>query len=248
MVAILHCDHASLQYLRKQREPTKRLTRWLDEFAAIDAPIIYKRGSEMVVPDALSRRADYSTLAAFTPAPPPADALDPTDQKRLSAKPAFDSISSSGTRRTRSSPLWVRTDQNARRSSRKPIVQTCSISSIMNMGTKVCASCPQCQIFSSNRKGQELEEMHPLPPCEPFERLVDHATGWPVAIPLPVATSQRVVDAIWDHIILHYGFPSEILSDRGKNFHFGISPTHEWQGGTFQRHTRELPFPYEHDW
>lgn len=48
--------------------------------------------------------------------------------------------------------------------------------------------------------------------------LVDHATGWPVALPMPTATSQRVVDALWEHIVLHYGFPHEILSDRGRNF------------------------------
>lgn len=35
---------------------------------------------------------------------------------------------------------------------------------------------------------------------------------------MPTATSQRVVNALWDHIVLHYGFPHEILSDRGRNF------------------------------
>jgi hypothetical protein len=47
---------------------------------------------------------------------------------------------------------------------------------------------------------------------------IDHATGWPIAVPMQKATSQRVTEALWKELVLHYGFPSETLSDRGKNF------------------------------
>lgn len=48
--------------------------------------------------------------------------------------------------------------------------------------------------------------------------LIDHATGWPVAVPMPTATSQRIVNALWNHIVLNYGFLHRILLDHGQNF------------------------------
>lgn len=48
--------------------------------------------------------------------------------------------------------------------------------------------------------------------------LVDHTTGWPVAVSIPTATSQRVVDTWWDHMVLYYKFPHEIISDHDQNF------------------------------
>jgi len=52
-------DHESLRYLKSIKRPLKRLTRWIDEFQGWSLNIKYRRGSEAIVPDALSRRPDY---------------------------------------------------------------------------------------------------------------------------------------------------------------------------------------------
>jgi transposase InsO family protein len=55
---VVYTDHSSLQYLATQKMPSPRLCRWIDEFSEMDILVKYKKGSENVVPDALSRRAD----------------------------------------------------------------------------------------------------------------------------------------------------------------------------------------------
>ena len=52
-------DHASLQYLQTTKTYSKRLARWVDEFQEYDLKIEYRKGSDAVVPDAISRRPDF---------------------------------------------------------------------------------------------------------------------------------------------------------------------------------------------
>ena len=52
-------DHQSLQYLKTMKTPTKRLARWVEEFQQYNLDIKYRKGSEAVVPDAISRRPDF---------------------------------------------------------------------------------------------------------------------------------------------------------------------------------------------
>jgi hypothetical protein len=52
-------DHASLQYLTSTKTYSKRLARWVAEFQEYDLRIQYRKGSDAVVPDALSRRPDF---------------------------------------------------------------------------------------------------------------------------------------------------------------------------------------------
>ncbi|OKP04967.1 hypothetical protein PENSUB_6712 [Penicillium subrubescens] len=49
-------DHASLQYLQTTTAYSKRLARWVDEFQEYDLKIQYRKGSDGVAPDTLSRR------------------------------------------------------------------------------------------------------------------------------------------------------------------------------------------------
>ena len=56
---IVVTDHESLKYLKTSRTPSKRLARWLDEFQEFDLDIRYRKGSEAIVPDAISRRPDF---------------------------------------------------------------------------------------------------------------------------------------------------------------------------------------------
>ena len=55
-------DHKGLQYLQTQTQPSGRLARWLAEFGEYKLDIKYKPGSEMTVPDTLSRRGDFQLL------------------------------------------------------------------------------------------------------------------------------------------------------------------------------------------
>jgi transposase InsO family protein len=59
MTTTIVTDHASLQYLQTTVVYSKRLARWVEEFQEYDLKIQYRKGSDAVVPDALSRRPDF---------------------------------------------------------------------------------------------------------------------------------------------------------------------------------------------
>jgi hypothetical protein len=55
---VIYTDHESLKYLATMRNPSKRLARWVEEFGEYQIDLRYRKGSEQVVPDAISRRPD----------------------------------------------------------------------------------------------------------------------------------------------------------------------------------------------
>ena len=55
---VILTDHESLKYLKTTKNPSKRLARWISEFSEYDLDIKYRKGSEAIVPDAISRRPD----------------------------------------------------------------------------------------------------------------------------------------------------------------------------------------------
>ena len=55
---VIYTDHESLKYLATMRNPSKRLARWVEEFGEYNLSIQYRKGSEAIVPDAISRRPD----------------------------------------------------------------------------------------------------------------------------------------------------------------------------------------------
>ncbi|KAI7950619.1 hypothetical protein MJO29_009293 [Puccinia striiformis f. sp. tritici] len=63
---VVYTDHASLAYLSTQLLPMKRLLRWIEEFAEMDIEVRYKKGTDNIVPDALSRRSDLALLEEVT--------------------------------------------------------------------------------------------------------------------------------------------------------------------------------------
>ena len=48
--------------------------------------------------------------------------------------------------------------------------------------------------------------------------VVDHLTGFPIAVPLKNKEASTVVDAFYDKVILEHTAPHIILSDNGKEF------------------------------
>jgi transposase InsO family protein len=58
-------DHSALQWLYKAKDPHGRLARWAMKLQQFDYEIIYRRGKENVVPDALSRAVSDEEINAI---------------------------------------------------------------------------------------------------------------------------------------------------------------------------------------
>lgn len=48
--------------------------------------------------------------------------------------------------------------------------------------------------------------------------ITDHFTKYAVAVPTPNQKARTVAKALWDHFIIHYGFPERLHSDQGPDF------------------------------
>ena len=100
-------------------------------------------------------------------------------------------------------------------------------------------SCPQCQMTQRAEKNIHHSPMKPLDIPPPFSRwhldfigelpttknanrwilvAVDYATNWPIMRALQNATGDEIVKFIYEEIVLKFGNPVEIFTDRGANF------------------------------
>lgn len=98
-------------------------------------------------------------------------------------------------------------------------------------------TCIQCQLTTCGKLA--TEPLHPLTPVPPFHRwsldfigqlpitpngnrwilvALDHTTKWPIIQVVPHATHEIVAQFIYHEIVLHFGCPVEILTDRALNF------------------------------
>lgn len=48
--------------------------------------------------------------------------------------------------------------------------------------------------------------------------ITDHFTKFAMAVPTTDQKARTVAKALWEHFIVHYGFPSRLLSDQGRDF------------------------------
>ena len=53
-------DHNPLKWLRKQKNPLEKYTRWIVELEALPYETISRNGLDHIVPDCMSRRPDSS--------------------------------------------------------------------------------------------------------------------------------------------------------------------------------------------
>jgi hypothetical protein len=116
--------------------------------------------------------------------------------------------------------------------------------------------CPPCQV--NGRVGKAHHDvMHPLKVPTAFDRWhldfldlpltvkgnrwllvgVDYATNWPVARAVPVASKESVADFIYEEIVMNFGAPSEIVTDRGANFTSGLVQEYLKRVGTHHKLT-----------
>lgn len=58
-------DHASLKWLQTFKDPTGRINRWSLRLQAYDFDIVHRKGTQMVVADALSRSVDVVEVSTF---------------------------------------------------------------------------------------------------------------------------------------------------------------------------------------
>jgi hypothetical protein len=66
----IYTDHTNLIYFVTSKTFTRRQTRWWHDIGSLDFKIIYRAGTTMGKPDALSRRPNYSEGTKASQAPP----------------------------------------------------------------------------------------------------------------------------------------------------------------------------------
>jgi transposase InsO family protein len=98
-------------------------------------------------------------------------------------------------------------------------------------------TCVKCQITTCGKT--TTEPLHPLTPVPPFHRwsldfigqlpitqkgnrwiliAIDHTTKWPITRVTSNATHEFVAKFVYEEIVLNFGCPTEIITDRGNNF------------------------------
>ena len=85
----LHTDHEPLTWLQTQKQLNRRQSRWVEILAGIDHTVLYVKGDENTVADALSRRLDPPSGPADEAQDPWPELLTPCRQATApSARPA----------------------------------------------------------------------------------------------------------------------------------------------------------------
>lgn len=114
---------------------------------------------------------------------------------------------------------------------------------------QLVATCPTCQRHRGPASSLSPAPISPISPTSlPFERwgidfvgplpssragnrylitAIDYTTRWPIAVPVKDMSSPTVVSFLYNQILMQFGAPYELISDRAKNFLEGALPLYE---------------------
>lgn len=291
-------DHRPLQYYNTSNKVSPRLVRWMQDLEMYQPTLIWKKGDENVVADALSRRDGADCEPAVQSMEPefvyelsttllnkiiqPSDTSLLTDpcqdwpiffkkkksdwpekwyaqlEKEESNFEVIDNI------------VWRLNPnpQNSKEASRLKFIAFTGRADLIEdfhrgfghssqltiyplMKQRVwwpgmkkdinywLKTCPECQLHSRKEKNIHHAPMKPLEVPPPFARWhidfigelpkttnneyrwlligVDYSTNWVVARPLKNATADEIVKFLYEEIVMRFGCPVEVVSDRGKN-------------------------------
>jgi transposase InsO family protein len=138
-------------------------------------------------------------------------------------------------------------------------------------------SCEICQLANSSTRAMSTPPLRPIPPvAQPFERIgidflqnlpetlsgfkhcitcIDYATRFVLVKPVKNMDAQSVIQFLYKDVVMKFGCPYEIISDRGSSFlsdsvkafldvhyirHLPSSPYHPQTNGMVERMHREL--------
>jgi hypothetical protein len=289
----VYTDHLPLKYYNDTSKISPRLVRWMSELSLYSPKIIYKQGTDNIIPDLLSRRDDpkcnpaelsiepkylyevYQSATAVLSIENENELSDPTKdwplfyfkpQDKWPKKWLSKLKSKQDDFMVKDGHVWKRLKNDEKTwvkfipfKRRADLVEdfhrgfghqgTTTVDHLMksrfwwpqmNQDIKNWLTrCNECQLHARKEKNIHHAPMKPLEVPPPFARwhidfigilptteaenkwiimAVDYNTNWPIARPLKEATATEIVKFIYEEIVMRFGCPIELVSDRGSNF------------------------------
>ncbi|CAF3953002.1 unnamed protein product, partial [Rotaria sp. Silwood1] len=236
MEFIIRTDHKSLEHIPTQKHLSSRMIRLIEYLQQFNFKIEYRPGKENIVSDALSRLyilqldliqkdqyLDWPLLIPHYLKHSDFSGDVPNEIKELVKKELH---------------LFTYDESHELLHRKLNDEQTAPyIPFISRLDLQWIKTCVNCQISTCGKT--TTEPLHPLTPVPPFHRwsldfigqlpvtsngnrwiliALDHTTKWPIVRVVPNATHEVVAKFVYQEIVLNFGCPTEIITDRGNNF------------------------------